>query len=209
MEASQVRISLTAFIHFISVAGPQRETIVKATKKPEENAYDYYKALREKIVSIHKSNKSRKDLESYAKNIRFDDEKKVENYRLMIGGYLKFWGRKKVDWVKPPKIVWKYNRLEIRINPEVGLVYKDKGQEIVHIIKLYFKKESVLGKRGIDTILDLMYYNLTKEYKEKEVRVCLLDVSKGKCHIKDDEEIKHLSLLEAEADGFVSLWDKL
>lgn len=200
---NKIEISLTDFVDFVCKAGSSKLTKVKQIKGRDEYspATDFYKALREGIVSNHEAEGTKKDLNKIVAEIT--DPKKVKNYTHSIEGYKKFWGRKKITWFNPPFKHWKVGEVDVRINPELGLECDDK----FYVVKLYLKNDK-LSKDKIDQILSLMENQLRKKV-EQEVKMAVLDVKNGRLFVKEDDNLALLPLLEGEARSFETIWKSI
>ena len=207
--AERIEISLTDFIGFVNKMGNAKLNHVKSIKdRPEYEPYmDFYKPLREAILKLHKKNQKKEVLDTVLEGLT--DDKKKRCYPDLIDGYKKFLGRKKFEWIKPPKKDWKIGGITITINPEIGLEEKKKnGSSNFYIIKLYFK-EDALKKAQADQILTLMEMQLRSKVNESEIKFAILDIRRSKLHIKQGQELKELPLLKGEANSFATMWNSL
>lgn len=207
--AERIEISLTDFIGFVNKMGNAKLNHVKSIKdRPEYEPYmDFYKPLREAILKLHKKNQKKEVLDTVLEGLT--DDKKKRCYPDLIDGYKKFLGRKKFEWIKPPKKDWKIGGITITINPEIGLEEKKKnGSSNFYIIKLYFK-EDALKKAQADQILTLMEMQLRSKVNEPEIKFAILDIRRSKLHIKQGQELKELPLLKGEANSFATMWNSL
>lgn len=197
---TKIEISLTDFIDFVCKTGSTKMTKVKEVKHrdPYSPAFDFYKPLREGIISNHKKNGCKRDLQKIIEDLK--DPKKYTNYSDAISRYEKFWGRKNIEWFLPPTQRWAIGDLRVRINPELGLVWNEQ----TYIVKLYFKEDKV-QKNRIEQILTLMESQL-RAYTSKETFMAVLDVKCGKIFIKDNNDVSLLPLLEGEARSFETIW---
>ena len=207
--AEKIEISLTDFIGFVNKMGNAKLNHVKSIKdRPNYEPYmDFYKPLREAILKLHKKGQKKEVLDTVLEGLT--DEKKRRCYPELIAGYKKFLGRKKLEWIKPPKKDWKIGGVTITVNPEIGLEEKKKdGSSNFYIVKLYFKDDA-LKKAQADQILTLMEMQLRSKVNEPEIKFAILDIRRGKLHIKQDQELKELPLLKGEANSFATMWNSL
>lgn len=133
-------ISLTDFVDFVSKSGSPKLTKVREVKTRDDYhpAFDFWKPLREGLISFHKAGAAnKKDLDKIVTGLT--DKKKVDRYRDGVKGYKKFLGNKKTKWSKPRSAVWGSGTLAVRVNPELGLTINGTP----HIIKLHFKAEAL------------------------------------------------------------------
>ena len=195
-----INISLTDFIDFVNKSGGSKMTKVKQVKyRVNYNpASDFYKALREEIIDIHKNNLDKKVLDHLIGKLT--DLKKKTNYPLSINGYKKFWGKKKIEWFDPPFKHWLIGDLDIKINPELGIEFGGK----FYVIKLFLKSEKIT-KDKLSQILSLMENQLRKETDE-EIIFCVLDVKNAKLYENTKDDFSYLPLLEGEAKSFETIW---
>lgn len=207
--AEKIEISLTDFIGFVNKMGNAKLNHVKSIKdRPNYEPYmDFYKPLREAILKLHKKGQKKEVLDTVLEGLT--DEKKRRCYPELIAGYKKFLGRKKLEWIKPPKKDWKIGGVTITVNPEIGLEEKKKdGSSNFYIVKLYFKDDA-LKKAQADQILTLMEMQLRSKVNEPEIKFAILDMRRSKLHIKQDQELKELPLLKGEANSFATMWNSL
>lgn len=128
-------ISLTDFVDFVAKSGSPKLTLVRQLKSrgDYDPVEDFWRKLRMGIVEFHEKSKEKSWLDGITAGLT--DIKKIKNYPNVIAQYKSFLGRKAITWFKPPFIHWKHGGLDVRVNPELGLVINGKR----HIVKLYFK----------------------------------------------------------------------
>lgn len=195
-------ISLTDFVDFIVKSGTPRLTKVRQLRERTEYdpASDFWKALREGIVSYHRSASANKNqLDSIITIV--NDSKRKKRYNAAIEHYKKFIGRKKISWFQPPRTDWLKSGLTVRVNPELGLMWS----ETRYVIKLYFKDEQ-LTKRKADVVTALMVDALNAQLQTGD-QVAVLDVHSQKLYTGYSENLS--PLLIGEASSFVAIWEAL
>jgi len=196
-----IQISMTEFVDFVTKPGPPRLTVVKQAKKRHEDGYDpktdFYKKLRDGIVQHHQAGQPKSALDALAQGVT--DKNKIKAYPLIIQGYKKFLGNKKVKWSNPTKAAWVHGDLGVNVNPEIGLEINGKP----HLIKLYFKADK-LSKIQLQAILHLMQLKLGKT--KKPVTLGVLEVRRGKLHIAGPLDPSLTALVEGEAQAFASMY---
>ncbi len=189
-------VSLTTFVDFVCKAGTPKATVVRTWKNRDDYsiATDYYKQLRDAIVEFHKSGGS------VASVVANATEKKRDNYQAIFDGHHKWAGKKKLAWFEPQSTFWNSGSLDVTVNPELGVEIKG----VPHLIKLYFKAES-LAKNRVDIITHLMSVSLSDAAPEHCV-MAVLDLRKAKL-IAPTVPIAGLSAqLLAEAAYWNTLW---
>lgn len=209
MAKNNKEISLTDFIDFVNKIGAAKQTKVRTVKyRAEYEVFsDFYKPLRDEIVNNHKNNGCREDLDGVLEKVT--DRKKMNSYKLLIDGYKKFWGRRNLIWVDPPRSTWTESGITIRINPEIALEQKSKdGKSTFYVIKFYFKEDAIT-KYQVDQILTLMEYKLRDKVKEPEIVFALLDIRKHRLYEKKNKELKELPLLSGEFSSFATIWNMI
>ena len=121
---NEVPVRLTNFVDFVCKTATQKLTVVRKQKKENAEDYevyaDFYKAVREGIVDMHKKGQPKSALDAILNGL--SDKRKQRAYAAIIAGYKRFLGRKKVTWFPPPKDDWTHAGLAVRLRPEVGLV---------------------------------------------------------------------------------------
>ncbi len=199
-----VEISLTEFVDFVIRSGSPKLTVVRTVKKRHEEGYspksDFYKKLREGIVSFHKDGKPKTALDSIATGL--SDQKKRDSYPILLQGYRKFLGRKKIEWFEPLKKKWECGHLAVRVNPELGLRVKDAP----YLVKMYFKQEGLTAKH-VACILHLLQLALTS--KKTRRGIGLLDVRRGRLITAPEFDASLTPLLQGEALSFASIYESI
>lgn len=196
-------ISLTDFVDFVIKSGSPKLTKVREVKGRDDYhpAFDFWKPLRDGIVAFHESGTTnKKSLDDIVADLK--DKKKVVRYRDCVKGYKKFLGKKNVKWFKPQSAVWQSSDVEVRVNPELGLVING----VPHLIKLHFKAE-VLSKARVSCVLLLMDQALKSP--KKGVSYAVLDVPKGNLYASGTPDLTLLPLLVGEAASFANMWQQL
>ena len=194
-----LEISLTSFTDFVAKVGAAKYTVAKNVAEQLDEGYDprtdFWKKLREGIISLHKEGHPKSELDVLAKHLT--DPKKRKRYPPCIKGYKKFLGNNPTPGKKPKSCIWLASDLAIRINPEVLMDYK--GQP--HLLKLYFK-EQALRKAEVDTVLYLL-----REYHPvgKKAIVGLVDVARGRLIPYTKEKPGMSALIEGEAASFAHM----
>lgn len=178
-----IRLSLTDLVDIVSKSGTPKATKVSHVKaRPDyEPAHDFYRPLREQIIAIHRNGEQRGSLDKVMGGI--SDRKKLGNYPELIQGYKKWWGRNTFQWYEPQRSTYTSNGVSVMVNPELGLKF---GSE-THLIKLYFKSES-LSKLKIDIITNLMELELRSLCDKKE-KMSVLDVRSSRLFTYDSTRI--------------------
>lgn len=195
-------ITLTEFVDFAIKSGTPRLTQVKMIKKRHDDGYqpshDFYRKLRDGIVTLHQEGSPKSSLDALTKGIR--DRNKQNTYPVLVKAYKKFLGRKQMVWFEPHKTHWEYGGLRVRVNPELGLTIN--GDD--HLVKLYFKDQK-LTKDRVAIISNMMMEALGSELDG--VSVALLDVRKSKLHVFDSPYPTLAPLLEGEALAFCRMYE--
>ena len=126
---------------------------------------------------------------------------KRSHYPAVIEGYLKWWGRKRVEWFDPPRGEWRKGDIRITVRPELGLSIND----IPHVIKLHFSGDS-LSKRRVDIIHRLMETRLS--YSDEMV-VGVLDIRKSRLLIPTVQKANLDAVLEGEMAYIRAMWEAI
>lgn len=199
-----INISLTDFVDFVIRSGSPKLTKVSEIKKRTEYqpAFDFWKPLRDGIISFHRSHKPNKNALDVIM-VSIADPKKIVSYPDSVQAYKKFLGRKRVTWFDPPSAEWQPAGLRVRINPELGLNING----IPHVIKLYFKKED-LSKKRVEIVLLLLQSTLRSRTKHN-TQFGVLDVQRAKLFATSEADVSLLPLLKGEALNFATIWDSI
>ncbi|MBS1495084.1 MAG: hypothetical protein JST55_16380 [Bacteroidetes bacterium] len=198
-----MKISLTDFVDFIALSGGKRLTKVKQIR--ERGKYDpktdFYKRIRDGIIQNQKNSKDTGELDKIVATVT--DKKKKDNYTAVLNGYKKFMGKKKFESFDVPKKNWSYKELNMKLNPELGLIIKGEP----HIVKLYFKKDKI-EKDKVNSIICFMENELSSMLREKS-KFCVLDITNSRIHYRDKRRIDFMPLIMGEADSFITIWNNL
>lgn len=195
------QISLTDFIDVVAKSGRPKATKVRQVKeRPEyEPAFDFYKPMREHLESLHKRGRPRSELGLILSTLT--DPKKLRSYPAVIGGYEKWWGRKKLDWFSPPRGTYSSGGFDIIVNPELGLGF-DQSK---HVVKLFFKPEELSAFKA-EIIVDLMEFQL-RSMSDAETYFSVLDIRRGKLFSRGPHVPTSIPIVNAEVAYMASLWN--
>ncbi len=200
-----IQISLTDFVDFMCKAGTKKISQVKAIKRnldsPYSPAKDFYKPLREGIISFHKFNKEPSALDAISTVIT--DKKKQTAYPIIIAGYRRFLGGKDITWVKSPRgNLWTYRNLAIKANPELCLAFD--GNE--HIIKLYFKKDRLSRNHAL-----CINHLMQNDFRNRDTGEIfgVLDVRSGRLIEELPGNGEFARFVKEEANRFLSLYNSV
>ena len=200
-----VQISLTEFMDYVNSSGSAKATVVAQAKKRREEGHDrqtdYWMQFRNAVKSIHSSMGKKEELYDVVERVH---EERMHNYNAAVEGYIKFWGKKKIDWIVPPRKIVVVGGTRVSLNPELGLSYKGKN----YYVKMFIHADEILDKRHADLILALMHDKLSDVLPEG-TNVAVLDVMRGKLFEFKQENYKITQLLEAEGASFNILWEAL
>lgn len=194
------RLSLTDLVDVVSKAGSPKATKVRQIKNRESYnpATDFYKPLREGIVTIHQSGQPKAELDSILNTLT--DLKKRSTYPVLIEGYRKWWGGKVLKWFGPPSATYTCEGIDISVNPELGLYCND----VPYVIKLYLKDDDV-NKAKMDLITALMEHCLRPKVKG-DVRMTVLDVRASKLYTLGTNPAGQKAIIDAELAYVAALW---
>jgi hypothetical protein len=194
------RITLTDFIDVVTKSGSPKATKVAQLKNRDlyDPATDFYKALREGIVQIHKNSGTKADLPVLLKGIT--DPKKAANYPAMLTGYRKWWGNKTLKWFAPNGATYTQSGIDVAVNPELGLDINGTR----HIIKLFLKADP-LAKTRADLIVTLMHHVLPLTAGH-QAQFSVLDVRNSKLFTYSATGKNFKPMVDAELSYIASLW---
>ena len=143
-------ITLTKFVDFVNATGLKKRNIVLEAVNPEAYApyKDFYKNLRDAIISLHKNNAS---IDSLTDLIPWTAEIKKKHYNELISGYQKWAKNKRISFIEEKSTPFSLGGIELSINPELIISINKKPT----VVKLYFKQDK-LEKPAADMITVLM-----------------------------------------------------
>jgi hypothetical protein len=194
------KISLTDFVDIASKSGTPKATKVAQVKaRPDyDPRFDFYKQIREQITELHKCGQDSATLRIFLQTLT--DRKKIANYPELVDGYLKWLGRKVVEWSEPPRRLYRSSGIEVIVNPELCVSF---GKE-THVIKLYLKDDP-LDRFKVEVILSLMEDAL-RPYCAKNATMSVLDVRRAKLFSWRASSRSRMALVDAELAYVASLW---
>lgn len=197
------RISLTSLAEIASVAGTQKVTKVRAIKRrgPYSPAIDFYKALREALVTAHDNGWSKADLLEVPHAQA--DPKKVTSYLSAVNGYNKWWGQKALHSFEAPRSVYTKHGIDVSVNPETGI---DMGTA-QYVIKFYLNVHPLDAFRA-NLITGLMETALRDKCKTAEI-MAVLDVRRGKLFTMGSQLASLKAIVDAELAYVANLWDAI
>lgn len=135
---------------------------------------------------------------------KLKDSKKIKNYPDIAAGYAKWLGKKDLGWFKPPHETFSAYGVEVTVNPEVGL----RIAGVPHIIKLYFKGESLTVAK-VQIVAHLMEVTLRPLCKKQETRMSILDTRNARL-ITPNVPVERLTAgLRGELAYIAAVWNDL
>lgn len=195
------RVSLTVFMDYLTASGPTKITKVRnALAMYQQTDYlppAYYHQLKKAIAECF-GGAGVIALDRCVKGLV--DDRKVEGYGANVDG-IKQWAKKakpKPGFVVPMQ-VWTSGKLEVKVNPELGLLINGEP----YVIKTYFKDDK-LDQRKVDPVLHLLHMT-----HGSLGRVGILDCRRGRLFEVRRQHKGMNAFLVSEATGFVSLWEQL
>ncbi len=168
-------ITLTKFLDFVNSTGTKKRDIVlkSASQEEYEPCKDFYKKLREAIISLHKNNRSINTLTDIIPSIA---EIKMENYNELISSYQKWAKNKRISFIEEKSTSFSLYELELSINPELIISINKKPT----VVKLYFKQDK-LEKNAADMITVLMSMAFCAAFKNYNTYdYAVLDIRRGR-----------------------------
>lgn len=196
-------VTLSDVVDIFSKSGTPKATNVRQIKMRDaySPATDFYRPLRTALTDVHANNKGRASLDAIIPSIV--DRKKIGKYQELVDGYKKYWGRKNIQWFEPPRGIYSHAGVDVRINPELGLVIDGKRT----VVKLYLKSDEI-SKQRIELIPVLMEVVLRPLLHEDDV-VALLDVRKAKLHLLGTKVGPATAMVNAELAYIANLWPNI
>jgi hypothetical protein len=198
------KITLTDFVDVVTRSGTTKITkIAQIKNRPSYTPQtDFYKAVRECIVEMHEKGLPKSHLSDMLSKLK--DAKKITNYPEIAAGYTKWLGKKDLPWFKPPHEIFSAHGVDVIVNPEVGL----RVSGVPHIIKLYFKGES-LNVSKVQIVAHLMEITLRPLCKKDETRMAVLDTRSAKLHTPNVPVERLTAGLRGELAYIAAVWDDL
>lgn len=199
-----ISISLIDFADYVMKVGLSQRTKVKELCFRENYcpSHDFWKCLREAIQRFHINGS--KDISIIENTVLpLIDRKKLGCYPTAIQGYKRFLGRKKIEWFVPNRDTWKFRELQVRVNPDLGLIFDGTR----YLVKLHFK-DSPLDAHKLKLVFALMRTCLSPE-ELRNTKMAVIEVPKGKLYIEGKIDPTVGIVLEAQAISFIHLWNSI
>lgn len=164
------------------------------TYEREAQGRDYYRPIREGIVTMHRSGGTTADLWGIVESSPPD---KQANFTAAVRGYERWIRGKGIVWTRRPKAYeWKQGELTVLANPE--LLMNVNGEP--YRVKLYLKAPKVT-QPGANLVIHLHgSAGLGNEH------IAVLDVRNGKLFTKTRTTEDYDTVLSSEALSFVAMW---
>lgn len=196
-------ISTTDFLDVVSRTGASKVTKIREIKhrKPYSPAVDFYKPIRDHLISTHSNNLGKAHVSSILSNIT--DEKKIKAYDEIANGYTQWWGTKAIAYFNPPAGAFTFAGAPgfgINVYPELGLVINGTR----HVVKLHLKADS-LSKPRADIIHELMSTVLAPLLEPGDV-MAVLDVRRHKLFIPTVSKSNLTIVLQSELAYIANTW---
>lgn len=199
-ESMTPTITMTNFLDYVSRPGTRRWTEVKRMRQQYARDYhpaiDYYSEPRDVIVSVHREGASRAGLDRVVAVARPGEQ---ANFRKVIAGHGLWDPGPDATWFDPPKNVWEGPGINIRVNPELGLVIGG----VPYVIKLYFRKDE-LDRPSVPPLLHLLRVGCAQHLRAAVPAI--LDVPRGKLRTKGLDRDGLDVMLHAEAQSLAIMW---
>jgi hypothetical protein len=188
------QISLTQFIEFAAAQGTARIATVASTKQDYEPRKDFYKQLRERVVSQFVTGWNVRELLKALEPVT--TQRKENSYEACAGG-LHSWARgKAISARKAPNKIWSANGLDVKVNPELRMVVDGER----YLVRLYFKADELTAARR-----DMMLFLLSTA-APNGVEPAILDSQRGQLITAHELDPNLGALLASEAAAFTSLY---
>lgn len=183
------KITVNEFADIVAAAGgtPKYNKVQLIKQRRSEKyspATDFYKPIRDQIKLLHQDSLGPDSLEFVLEKI---SPKKRSNYHDIIRGY-KSWLKKtgKTEWFEPASNIWSASKVDVNVNPELGLVIDG----VPYLIKLHFNAEK-LSKSRADVITFLMNEALPA-VNPGVSNMCVLDIRESRlydCNISNPKRL--------------------
>lgn len=194
-----LKITLTQFIEILTRTAINKAKKVRAVKKQFEEPYapnvDCYKMLRDVLVRASDQEDLKASLKIFSKKTW--DASRQSRYPVLIAGYLKWLGRKKIEAQRLVPRAYHRGGATLTVNPELRMTIN--GCPL--IVKLYFK-EPVLQRTDAQLVC-----NVISHVYEEPVTYAVLDVQRGRLHCFEYDAL-HLGMpmVDAELDYIARMW---
>lgn len=197
-----LKIGQSDLLNFAMASGIAQQTIVRSIKyrSDYDPRTDYWKPLRDCIKKMHRADEPMTVLDDLCRHV---PAKKQANYERAVKVYKRFLNGKDLEWFKPIRRDWQHGDLQVRINPELGLMINGTP----HIIKLYFSDEK-LTKDKAAGIIQLMETTL-QSYHPQDTVYSILDVPRNKLLTIVGYKYNMMPSIRAYATAFVHMYNEL
>lgn len=196
------QLSLTDFVDIAISNDPIAKVnkMAQIKNRPQYGpAQDYWRALRDTIIDAHRNGQAKNVLDAA---VHHAHPNRLGNYQNAVTAYKTWWGRKAITWFDPQMQLYSVQGVDVRVNPELGLVIN--GQQ--YLIKLYFKAEQMTSRRA-EIILLLMSCTLSQFFPNATMAV--LDVQRGHLFTNTNNLQRLQIALNAELSYIATAWPQL
>lgn len=171
------KIRMQDFAHFTQVPPRSRRSIVSKAYRASLVEYplqgDYYKQVRESMVRLHKRGEP---IETLSEVIAKVHPNRRPHVTRVVKAYIAWCKGKGLSHFTARKGYWNEQGVEVRVNPELGLVIDGRP----HLIKVNFTKFPVPQSEA-KIMMHLMHRVLAPQAPEGCV-MAVLDLATGKMH---------------------------
>ncbi|MFO0588756.1 MAG: hypothetical protein U0441_14495 [Polyangiaceae bacterium] len=193
-------ISLSYFVDFVLTSGTGKLTSVKQLKQGRDERFsDFYRPVREAIVDMHQKGLDTIVLDDLLSTLVDPRERRI--FPKVVNGYKKFLRQGKMTWFEPPMRDYPLGPINVRVNPEIGLLIDGRP----HAIKLYFRGDPLSPQR-ILVVNQLLANALSTTWPGTVFSV--LDVRRARLYAYRPKSEVGL-LLKAEAASLSSLYSSI
>jgi hypothetical protein len=196
-------IVLSDFVEIAHASGVPKATKIAEVKHrgPYDPRCDFYKRFRDQVESVHAHGLPKLQIRDVLAHLR--DQKKAKHYPELVSAYLKWWGRKELGWLKPPRGVFTESGIDVLVNPDIGVLLDG----VPHFLKLYFKEDR-LSKSRLAIVTHLMEISLRPKVVNSAV-FGILDVRRARVIAFAGSTPTVSACLQAELAYIASLWPKV
>lgn len=201
MTTSVIKVSMTSFADFVTSDPMGQAAKLRELKRQYQGDYrpseDFWSRWREGVESVHRSGGGKQALGQIAANAKDNRQAQFES---ACTGYAKFWGRRDIEIVRSmnPR-VWRWDRLEVKVNPEWML--RLSGRTLV--VKLHLKERLKLNQRLANPLL----YLLEQEHSDAGADgYAILDVHRGKLFEAKTLPPDLAAVVRMQASAFIAGW---
>lgn len=195
-------VAANDFIDFVLAGGTTRRTIVarvvRQRQRPYAPALDFWFTLRRGLQNYFRARAA--DPGPLNELVEVADATHQARYRRAVRGFLRYRGRRQIEWAQPPQLRWTHAGLTVNCTPDVAL--QDRGNR--YLLRLYYDLAPLPRAR---TAAMASLLSLAMHGHDANVMFGLLDLDRARIATAIPTS-RWTETLEEDAASFMNYWNR-